>query len=269
MGTFKERELAGWHSKAGAYDDYFGRITPQIVDALLDAAAVGRGTRVLDVACGPGYVAAAAQEWGALAIGIDFAPGMVEEAKRKFPHADVRLGDAEALAFADGSFDAVVCGFGIGHLPEPDKAIAEAYRVLRPGGRYALTWWCTPDRHEFYRLVYGSVKVYGNPDVPLPPAPPVTRFSDPAECTRALRAAGFIDLRAEERTLAYDIEKPQQALDLVYKAAVRMAMLLEMQTQPALERIHKSILDGVEAHRVEGGYRIGWPAVIASGRKPD
>src|SRR5262245_50552341 len=111
--TFKQQELTGWNAKATAYADYAGEITEQIVQPLLDAAGVRAKTRLLDVACGPGYVAGEAAERKASAVGIDFAPSMVTEAQKNFPRAEFRAGDAEALQFESGIFDAVVCAFGI------------------------------------------------------------------------------------------------------------------------------------------------------------
>lgn len=266
--TFKQQELAGWDAKANAYDDYAGKITTQIVAPLLDAAAVKAKTALLDIACGPGYLAGAAAERGANAVGIDFAPSMVHEAKKNFSRAEFRYGDAEALQFESHSFDAVVCGFGLGHLPEPDKALLEAFRVLRPGGRYAFSWWCTPDKHEFFALVMGAVKAHGNLDVPLPPAPSMFRFSDPMECKRALSLAGFSDVEVQEHALQFELQSPQEALDLISKSSVRMAMVLELQTKEALARIHEAILLGAQAHKRKDGFRIGWPAIVASGTKP-
>jgi SAM-dependent methyltransferase len=265
--TFKQQELAGWDAKANAYDDFAGKITMQIVQPLLDAAGVEAKTRLLDVACGPGYVAGAAAERGANAVGVDFAASMVTEAKKNFPRAEFRAGDAEALQFESRTFDAVVCAFGIGHLPEPDKAISEAFRVLRTGGRYAFSWWCSPDKHQFFALVFGALKAHGNLEVPLPPAPPIFRFSDPMECRRALSAGGFIDVQVSEHALVYELQSAQQALDLIYKSSVRMAMVLELQTKKALARIHEAILAGTQAYQREEGFRIGWPAIIAAARK--
>ncbi len=266
--TFKQQELAGWEAKANAYDRYAGRITAQLVQPLLDAARVEAKARLLDVACGPGYVAGAAAERGAKAVGVDFAPSMVSEAKRNFPRTEFQAGDAEALHFKADSFDVVVCAFGLGHLPEPDKAVAEAFRVLRRGGRYAFSWWCSPDKHEFFALVMGAVKAHGNLEVALPPAPPMFRFSDPTECKRALSSAGFVDAEVREHALVYELQSAQEVLDLIYKSSVRMAMVLELQTKEAVARINEAILAGAQTYKRKEGFRIGWPAVIAAARKP-
>src|SRR4051812_42061784 len=126
--TFREFEHAGWERAAAHYGDVFGPLTMQAVPALLDAADAVGGTRLLDVACGPGFVAAAAAARGAIVCAVDFSPAMVEAARRRYPALDVREGDAESLAFDEASFDAVVMNFGMLHLAHPDGAIAEARR---------------------------------------------------------------------------------------------------------------------------------------------
>jgi len=101
--AFKDFERAGWGKQAGHYDSFIGQTTQQAVDRLLDAVSTRRGTTLLDVASGPGYVAAAATLRGAHATGIDISQEMVSEARSRFvgTNFDVRtaLGRAaEALS---------------------------------------------------------------------------------------------------------------------------------------------------------------------------
>jgi len=133
-------EHAGWQRAAARYNGTFAQATAPFVAPLLDAAAVAAGKRVLDVACGPGHVAAAAAARRAVAEGLDFSAAMVGVARNAYPEIAVTEGDAEDLPYADGAFDAVVSSFGIHHVPRPDAALAECRRVLAPGGRMLATF---------------------------------------------------------------------------------------------------------------------------------
>lgn len=94
---FHDFEQAGWEAVARDYNDSWAWVTTQSIEPLLDAAGVGKGTRILDVACGPGYVAGAAVDRGAIATGVDFSAAMILEAQRRYPGVDFRQGDAEEL----------------------------------------------------------------------------------------------------------------------------------------------------------------------------
>jgi len=143
---FSEFEHEGWERVAQAYHTYFGDLTAQANHAMLEALGVGRGTRFLDVASGPGYLAAAARRRGADVAGVDFSFAMVEKARRVFPGLEFRIGDAEDLPFPDESFGAVGIGFGMEHFQHPERALSEAFRVLQSGGRIAFTVGAMPDK---------------------------------------------------------------------------------------------------------------------------
>src|SRR5580765_640839 len=113
-------EHAGWQLAAAEYDATFARASSRFAAALLDAAEVGIGSRVLDVCCGTGVVASAAARRGAEVTGIDFAAAMLGRARCGHPHLRLVEGDAEALPYADASFAAVVSNFGIHHIAHSD-----------------------------------------------------------------------------------------------------------------------------------------------------
>src|SRR4029077_17219847 len=105
---------------------------------------VSAGMLALDVACGPGYVSAAAKQLGAVPTGIDFSEKMIGITNRMFPEIRFMQGDASALPFEDGSIDRVLMNFGMLHVSHPEKGCADACRLLKPGGKFGFTVWAGP-----------------------------------------------------------------------------------------------------------------------------
>lgn len=264
--SFREAELAGWSMRPAGYDQHLSPITSQIIAPIIAALGPIRDQRVLDVCCGPGHLAGALAAAGATVEGVDFAPAMVAKARENHPSLAFREGDAEALPYPDGAFDHVVCAFGVMHIDRPDAAIAEAFRVLRPSGRYVFTQWAKDD--EVLTIVLSAIAEHGAPVANLPDAPPPLRFSDPAECRRALASAGFADVRDERIELTWEGERPEALLDLVYGGAVRVAIVLEAQEPARRARIHDAILSAASARSRGGKIVIRRPVVMASGARP-
>jgi ubiquinone/menaquinone biosynthesis C-methylase UbiE len=261
--AFRQFEHQGWQEIASRYHTGFAAVTIQCVPALLDAARVTNGTRVLDVACGPGYVAAAAAARGAVATGIDFSSAMVEEAQGRYPGIEFQEDDAENLSFSDSSFDAVVMNFGLLHLGRPEQAIRELHRVLKPGGRAAFTVWDTPDKARGMGIVLAAIRQYGDLDVPIPPGPPFFRFSDPQESNRVLVAAGFADITVTEVPQVWRFSSADELYEVMYNGSVRNAALLRAQKPDVLEKIRQEIRLQVE----RAGKELPMPAVLATGNK--
>ena len=269
--AFHNFERDGWQKAASQYDAGFGGVTSQAVVPLLNAAGAANGIRLLDVACGPGYVAAAAARLGCSVVGVDFSSAMIEIAEKMFrqesPNLEFRVGDAERLALASGSFDAVVMNFGMLHLALPDSAIAEAFRVLRTRGRYAFTVWDFPPKTAGFENVLDAVRSHGNMNVPLPEGPPFFRFSDPVECVRSLKAAGFENIESVVVPQVWKLKDGHELFSTMRRAAVRTAALLNMQTPEALAKIENEIAAKAEGFRKSGGIELPMPAILTSGVK--
>jgi SAM-dependent methyltransferase len=267
-GSFHDFERAGWEKVAEEYDRRFGELTSQSIAPLLDVAGSAAGVQLLDVACGPGYVAAAASRGGSVVLGIDFSTAMVERASHLYPNLEFRLGDAEKLDLPVGSFDAVVMNFGMLHLANPENAIAEAFRVLRPGGRYAFTVWDVPERAVAFGIILESIQMHGNMDVSLPPGPPFFRFSDPEESKRTLAAAGFVNVQTLHVPQVWRIESAADILTTFRTAAVRTAALLNEQTPAALKKIREEVIARAEKFRRGESIDLPMPAVLTSALRP-
>ncbi len=263
--AYRDFEHDAWTAVPGSYQAHFGMLTSQAVGPLLDAVGTVRGTRLLEVACGPGHLSAAAAARGAAVVGVDFVAEMVAEARRRHADVDFREGDAEALSFPDESFDAVVCGFGLLHFGRFEDAIAEAHRVLVPGGLYAYTVWTPYEREtvNLRRIVRSAIKKHGQAHGLLPPAP--AEFSDLDEMKSVLLSAGFVDVEATTLPIVGRWSEPEQVLETLYGGMGRTKALVEAQTVEARENIERAILESAGQFEKDGVIEIPMPAMLAHG----
>ncbi len=270
LDAFTAFEVAGWDAKASGYDDFFGQITGRLVEPLLDAVAARRGVRLLDVATGPGYVAARAAERGGSVVGLDIAEEMVALASRLHPRLAFRVASAEALPFPDDSFDAVVGNFAMLHLARPELAVAEFYRVLIPGGRLALTVWDAPERARLFGVFLDAVTEAGaDPPEEIPVGPPFFRFSDDREFTRLLEDQRLECVKVETITFSHQVSSPDELWSGLLAGTVRTSALIQRQPDEVQEQIRVAFDRVVQRHRV--GDRLAVPVAVklASATKPE
>lgn len=130
---------------AKSYAEVFAKASDMVAPSLVAAVGAGPDIAVLDLCCGQGNVAAALCQTGAQVTGLDFSPAMLEIASAAVPEVQFFEGDPMSLDFEDQTFDAVTIGFGMPHVPDPPKVVAEARRVLRHKGRLAFSVWCGPE----------------------------------------------------------------------------------------------------------------------------
>jgi SAM-dependent methyltransferase len=266
---FKAFEADRWTSKAATYDVLTGRVTARLVESLLDAAGVRAGTHLLDVACGPGRCAAAAAARGGVPLGLDAAVGMVAVARARYPEIEFQQGDAERLPFADASFEAVVAGFVVNHLPCPEAALAEFVRVVRPGGRVAVTVWDRPERMRLLGVLADAVeRTEGVRDPGLPSGgPDPFRFADDPAFAALLSGAGLDGV--DVRSIGFDerVADTDELWEGMLAGSVRTAAVIERQSELVRRRIRIELEDVVAPYRSDAGITLPVSAKLASGRR--
>jgi SAM-dependent methyltransferase len=172
LETVKARQRATWGS-----GDYavIGTTLQLVGETLCETLELDAGWRVLDVAAGNGNASLAAARRNASVTATDYVPALLEHAAARAAADGVplttRTADAEALPFADRSFDAVLSVFGVMFTPRQEQAAAELVRVCRPGGRIGLANW-TPD--SFVAAMFKTISGH----VPPPPVPSVFRWGN-------------------------------------------------------------------------------------------
>jgi demethylmenaquinone methyltransferase/2-methoxy-6-polyprenyl-1,4-benzoquinol methylase len=168
-----------------------------------ELAGVGPGSTALDVATGTGDLAVALARRGAEVTGMDFAPAMLDLARKKAPGLRFEEGDALSLAYDDASFDAATVGFGARNFADLDRGLAEMARVVRPGGRVVVLEITTPQKPPlswFFRAWFDHAvpalgRLAGDPDAYTYLPSSVRRFPGPEELAARMTAAGLQDVR--------------------------------------------------------------------------
>jgi len=244
---FTRFEHAGWERVADKYDSVWSSLTLQFIPHLISAAQVSPAMSVLDVACGPGYVSAAVKELGALPTGIDFSEKMVVIAKEMFPDIPFVQGDAQDLPFGDASFDRVLISFGLLHLSHPERACAEACRVLKSGGRFGFAVWAGPEENPGAKIVNDAIEAYADLAVGLPEGPPRYLYGQREECRKVLGESGFdgSSMSYETRVVEWHLPTASYFFEAERDAGVRTAGLLARQSPEKLEAIRIAVEEGV------------------------
>jgi ubiquinone/menaquinone biosynthesis C-methylase UbiE len=261
-------ELSFRAEAAAEYDRAFQHVSSHFLPFVLRAARLAPGQRVLDVATGTGISAEAALKAvgpSGSVLATDISPEMVEKARRRLaqlPNAAVAVEDGHTLSFSDTSFDSVICSLGLMFFPEPARGLASFQRVLRPGGRAAISVKVASERSYNFRI--NVVIARHQPGL----ADAVTRLfalGDEARLKSVFDEAGFVDF--ETMTVIHTFLLP--SFDTYYGPFERggastgqlLASLPEATRRAVREEMRAALNDTGGPIAIEVEHRI------ASGRK--
>jgi ubiquinone/menaquinone biosynthesis C-methylase UbiE len=280
----RKQNLVGLFNRvAPIYDRVGPKVFSHFGGRLVEMACLFPGASVLDVATGRGAVlfpaSQAVGETGKV-VGIDLSAGMARETaaevdRLQLGNIAVRQMDAEQLAFANHTFDFVFCGFAIFMFPETRMALAEMQRVLRPGGRIALSLW---DRKFFEQLRWLNqiVRAYlftedGSEGEGEGQARPETDLHTVEGARKLLERVGFKEVQIREETAAIEYQDPEEWWSSLWTHGMRASLerVRAARGEAGLDKLKSEVVEELKSRHKLGRIEEKVPVLLAVAVKPD
>ena len=257
----------GWERQRGRIEE---AVAP-VRDWLVAQLALRPGHTVLELAAGAGDTGfEAARLVGARGrlISTDFSPAMVEVARRRgaalgLGNVEYRVMDAEHIELEAASVDAVLCRFGYMLMADPAAALAETRRVLRPGGRMALSVWGAPQDNPWVTILAGVLVKRGHVPPPRPGDPDPFCLAGGERTRTLLAGAGFASVRTEEVSVGFNYRDVGDFVSVERDTACPMALVIRELSAGELRAIEGDLQEAFGGFAADGGYRLPGVALNA------
>ena len=258
--SHNERAATTWGSGGRDYDQISEFVSDALVH-LVNRIAPRKGERFFDVATGTGWTARLLSSRGAIVTGVDIGAGVIEAAKTLAPDIDFRVADAEALPFADASFNAVTSIFGVMFVTQPEIAARELARVCKDGGRLGLLTW-VPE---------GTVTGIFQTMRPYMPPPPANPPPSPFEWGRPERIFELLgdafELRFETGTTTLRMPDGESVWELFVNGFGPIKALAASLDRVRQEQLKRDFIEFHERYRTDLGIAMPRDYLVTIGHR--
>jgi ubiquinone/menaquinone biosynthesis C-methylase UbiE len=276
-GEFREGQRKQWSSAASGWlkwQELIDAGARVVSERLVEMAGVEPGARVLDVACGlgePTLTAARAAGEGGSVVATDIAPDMIALARERAAEAGIENVEFIEIAgndldFPDDSFDAAVSRWGIIFEPDGEGVAAKVRGFLKPGGRFAISSWGTPEQVPFLAIpMRTAMQRLGVP--PPPPGTPGPLSRPTPDAIKGLLAGGgFSDVDVEEIDVDFEWDSPEDFATFVREIAPPITAMMASHPADVQEATWAAITEAVgEAAGGDGPVRLSNRVLLAAG----
>jgi SAM-dependent methyltransferase len=267
-----------WASVAGAWErhaDYVDERGAPITEKMLELTLPQPGERVLELASGPGSVGLAAAARvapdGEVVIS-DVAAEMTAIAAARaetlrLRNVSIKVLDLERIDEPDDSYDVAFCREGLMLVPDPARAAYEIRRVLRPGGRVAVTVWGPRERNPWLGIVFDTVSAQLGAPTPPPGIPHPFSLDDADRLAGLLEAGGLSDVTVDEVSTPYQAASVEEWWERSAALAGPLAQKLAQLPEPAAQALRARAADAARPYQTSGGLHIPGVSLVAAARR--
>lgn len=240
---------------------------------MLRTAGLQPGERVLELAGGAGRVglqAAAAVEPGGSVLCSDLSAEMMKVAAERMErlgieNVETRVLDAQDLDLADGTYDAVLCRFGYMLMPDPQQALRESARVLRPGGRLVLAVWGEAAENPWLARLLAAVASHFGAPAPEPGSPGPFALGDTERLEKMLEEAGFAEAEVEQIKTEQAYDSLEAWWEKLLSVGGPLKAILDPLSEADRDAIRDAAMTDVEQFVRDDGSAV-FPAIVVGAR---
>ena len=235
-----------WNLVADGYAETTMRLFEGYADEAIAASKLKPDAVVLDVACGPGTLALKVARTVGKVHGIDFSEAMLAVFKHKMQqaghdHIELHCGDAQALPYADDTFDAAFSLFGLMFFPDRQKGFAEIHRTLKSGGSVAITSWAPIDQSPAMMTMFGALRAI-KPELPQPQRA-IATLENPEVFRQEMMAAGFRNIEIRSITKPFPVTTIPEFWNDMVRGSAPLVMMKKAMGETVWREKEKLALD--------------------------